>query len=381
MLATIKSLLFYLLDGISLSLFKLERRPIKYNVAIVKLDHIGDFFLAIDSIYSIYKREGKCVLICSKDLASAAECCSFIDNIFPIDVSKYSSNILYRLQTNYKLSNFKVQKAFHMSFSRVFLVGDSVSRFLNCKNKVTFIGDNSNQNNIQKKISLHWYKNLIYTDGESIFEGHLYNKFYESMYRESVTKLDVKLFEDVIKPPLVVANYFVINLGSSSDNKRWSVDKFAELGNEISKKYKYKIILTGSISEKNLAKQFIGVFSNPKIIDNMCGQTSVCEYINLISNAKFVITNDTSASHIAPFFNVLCFVVYGGWHFGRFLPYGKDFRKTPPIVIYKKMYCFGCNVSCYVKKENLTSGFPCVSSLSVKEVLNVINRTLVSKYE
>jgi len=381
MLTNTKSFIFYLIDSICLFLFKLYKQPVQYNTAIVKLDHIGDFFLAIDSIYSIYKREDKCVLICSKDLIGIAECCNFIDNIFPIDVAKYSGNILYRVQINRKLSNFELQRAFHLSFSRVFLIGDSVSRFLNCKNKVAFVGDNSNQNNIQKRISSQWYWNLIPADSDNIFEGCLNNNFYKSVYGDSIIDPDIKLFENVKTPPLINEDYIVINLGSSSANKRWNIHKFAELGSEVCQKYGYKIILTGSKNEKGLAAQFLDIIVDVQKIDNMCGRTSIGEYINLISNAKFVVTNDTSAAHIAPFFNIPCFVVYGGWHFGRFLPYSDDFRKIPPTVIYKKMDCFGCNISCYAKKDDLLSNFPCISSLSVKEVSSVINNTLVSNNE
>jgi len=380
MLATIRSLVYYLLDSVWLPLFKIGRRSIKHDVAVVKLDHIGDFFLAIDSIYSIYKRERRCVLVCSQDIARVTECFDFIDDIFTIDVVKYSSSILYRLQINHQLRKFELNKVFHMSFSRVFLIGDSVSRFLNCKNKIAFAGNDSNQNNIQKKISSRWYQRVISIDG-NIFEGFLNNEFYKNVYGGSVTALDIGSLKNAYVSPSLHEDYIVINLGSSAINKRWSVENFANLGGKICQKYGYKIVLTGSKHEKKLALQFIDIFTDRWQIVDMCGKTSVAEYIGLISNARFVITNDTSAAHIAPFFNVLCFVVYGGWHFGRFLPYGDDFRKMPPIAIYKKMDCFGCDISCYAKEEGLLNGFPCISSLSVEEVLNVINSALVSNNE
>ena len=53
-------------------------------------------------------------------------------------------------------------------------------------------------------------------------------------------------------------------------------------------------------------------------------KTNINELIEAIRDAEFLITNETSAVHIAESVTTKSFCILGGGHFGRFLPYNKN---------------------------------------------------------
>ncbi len=76
------------------------------------------------------------------------------------------------------------------------------------------------------------------------------------------------------------------------------------------------------------------------------GRTSISDVIDIIGNAEFVISNDTSGAHIACAVNTPSVVIVGGWHYDRFFPYHIEDVKPDdklPLIANTKMDCYFCN--------------------------------------
>ena len=108
------------------------------------------------------------------------------------------------------------------------------------------------------------------------------------------------------------------------------------------------------------------------------GQTSSFEFSQIIANGVFVISNESSAAQIAFMTNVSAFVIVGGGHFGRFVPFPASLtgmKKNGVIPVFQKMDCFGCNWSChYVSLKKRRP--PCITEVSVDNVYEEISQFL-----
>lgn len=97
-----------------------------------------------------------------------------------------------------------------------------------------------------------------------------------------------------INPP-----YAVIHPGAKNPMKRWPAQNFAKAADKLASSG-VQIILTGTTEEKDLTKEVATLMKNPAV--NLTGLTSLGSLGLLIKNAKLLLANDTSVSHIATAF-------------------------------------------------------------------------------
>ena len=120
-----------------------------------------------------------------------------------------------------------------------------------------------------------------------------------------------------------------------------------------------KICLVGSKSEQKYTEEIVSQISNEKVI-NTAGTTSLDGLIELISNAKLMVSNDTGPMHIAFSSStpVICL-------FGPCSPNQYGMSKYAHV-IYKNTYCSPCVHDFEIapcKGDNV-----CMQSISTQEV-------------
>src|SRR5699024_1808477 len=92
--------------------------------------------------------------------------------------------------------------------------------------------------------------------------------------------------------------YYIVYPSASLDKKKWEYEKYAELIEKIYVKTKLPVVFCGTNSDIKDVEEVTKNIKTAKYI-NILGKTSVLEFIEVIRRAKFVITNDTGAYHIA----------------------------------------------------------------------------------
>ena len=92
--------------------------------------------------------------------------------------------------------------------------------------------------------------------------------------------------------------YYIVFPSASLDKKKWEYEKYGELIEKIYEKTKLPVVFCGTNSDLTDVSEVIKNIKNAKYI-NCLGKSSVVEFIEIIRRAKFVITNDTGAYHIA----------------------------------------------------------------------------------
>lgn len=146
----------------------------------------------------------------------------------------------------------------------------------------------------------------------------------------------------------IEGKYFVLYPGGTFSQKFWPAEHYAKISEHIYKKTGFLAVLLGVAHEQWVAdnvKKNLNSLTAMSTID-LTGRTSIGDVIDIIGNAEFVISNDTSGAHIACAVKTPCVVIVGGWHYNRFFPYHIEDIKPDdkiPIVANTDMQCYHCD--------------------------------------
>jgi ADP-heptose:LPS heptosyltransferase len=340
------------------------------------LDGLGDFILWLDSAQhykKIYPNK-KITLIINSEHSELAKKIKYWDQIFLLDKVKFTRNIIYRIITLLKLRHLNLDICIHPNFSRFYEYGDTIVRSSNATQRIGFIGNLDNISYKRKSESDLWYTNLIdYKHSDFNHELKKNAEFVSALagIKISAALQDLRFICD--KKKYFPEEYIVIFPGSSWSGKQWPTDKYIEVIKWIINKYNYKMVLCGSKSDKEICTRIKKSLGDS--VENLCEKTSIVDLINIINNSKLLVTNDTSAIHIAAGLGTKAISIVGGGHFGRFLPYPKLQGAENIHVAYNMMDCFGCNWQC-TKKYDVNSCVPCIDTVQVSLVKDQINKIL-----
>ena len=99
------------------------------------------------------------------------------------------------------------------------------------------------------------------------------------------------------KGTVIIAPGGGANTGQRAAIKLWPKNRYLELVDKITKKY--RVIIVGGKEDAPIAKWLIKNARNRKKIRNFCGRTTPAQTAALCGLAKFVVCNDSGAMHIA----------------------------------------------------------------------------------
>ncbi len=149
-------------------------------------------------------------------------------------------------------------------------------------------------------------------------------------------------------------SYAVLVPGARWTTKRWPSDNFGKLSAILP----IKTVVIGSKSDINVAKRIVEL-SNGNAI-SLAGKTNLKELIEVIRDARFVVSNDSGPMHIAAALSVPVFALFGPTDPIRTGPYGNGHT-----VIREEFPC----APCFKKRCN---DVKCMKELSVERVYEII---------
>lgn len=376
-----------------------QRAAAKGRVALVRLDAIGDFVIWLDSAAEFRRQfAGRhIILICNKACKGIAEASGLFDEIVPVDTGRlnYAGNFRFRKELSHELERINVELLIQTAFSRR-VYTDVVSAAVRAEKKLTIRDrsfDNASQGALKATDTI--YDSVIDAgDGhvmELVRNAEFVRKVTGSTFRASVPVLRATEVPDGMIPE---GDYFVVFPGGSFRAKMWPIERFAQAAQFIHDTTGWKCCVCGSPDEKYLANGLTSHY-NGDVID-MTGKTTLLQSIEVIRHAKLLIGNDTSGIHFAAATGTKAVCVFGGWHYGRFLPYkiesgqlsggndndinNNDINKCMPAVCVHDMECFNCRIvdrtSQCQKHMKDTGLFTCVDMVSVQDVTDVLKNVL-----
>lgn len=361
---------------------------------LIRLDLIGDFVLWLDSAraYRELYPDKKIVLCANSVWSELANQQPWWDEVIEIDLTRLRSDKAYCLRLMLSLHWRGFAVAIQPTFSRELAV-DRLVRATGARQRIGQEGDTNNITAIDKSLSDTWYTTLIKADHPESMELTKNADFVRALgaqdFRSSVGNLRP------LGQPLpffkTAEPYILISPGASWRPKAWPAENFAQLANELCLQQTRRIVLCGSPADYALCKSIVGLINasvhalnasvratSPRV-ENLAGQTSLTQLLELIAGAQLMISNDSGNIHLAAALRIPSVCIVGGGHSARFMPYvvENDEDCVLPRTAVHRMDCFGCHWRCKYQIEASTA-VPCVANIAVSQVSEICSKVLVS---
>lgn len=299
-----KEQLLYLLNSITTFCFnKLPRKQksIK-NILIVKLDEIGDMVYAIP-VFDLVKQkfpEAKLTVYCKPAAAQLLVNQKSIDNIVhQLDKSKVDLWIELR-------GTFGTWWQSILAFPLVRLDRGSVR----IKNKLAGGQQHELNTNLQVIKPLFTVSEFVSIQISTSPIIHLSNQNYNV--------IDAYLLKNKLD------KFYLFHTGASVVERRWPIDRFADLAHRIDEKYGFSLILIGGPDEKEFIQNNLHLF--PSSTYSLVGELSLTDLPVLASKAQFFIGNESGPIHIVSTSKIPIIGLYGPGVKDVFYPLGEKVK-------------------------------------------------------
>lgn len=332
------------------------------SLVIVRMDAIGDYILFRNFIEIIARSEKyknhAITLIGNTVWKGIAEHFDneWIDRFIWVNPIKFQKDFLFRKRVLKEIQDTSYSLLFHPTYSRDYYVGETIARYIKAENKITSKGDLANTTRWQKRISDKHYNKFI--ESKDIFEFNRNKQIVEGFIEHTIDLIKPYINKSNVEGNSIQSdNYMTLFIGGGAAFRRWSVDKWIDFISSLLALYDFDILIAGGPEDKSngevIKKHFI---TNERII-NICGKTTLNQLISIIANSNFMVSNETSAVHIAVSVNTPVLVISNGNHYGRFTPFPKSISTNytvvyPPIIekeentdILSKEYSSGSELS------------------------------------
>jgi ADP-heptose:LPS heptosyltransferase len=350
------------------------------TILVVRLDAIGDFVLWVEAAKQLRELYPKpryhLTLLGNVAWSDLAENLNSFDRIISVSRGRFLREIRYRASILKKIRNIGFETAIYPAFSREFLCGDTIIRACGSKERIGFVGDHSNITPWLKRISDRWYTRLIRTENDNGVEIVRNSQFMASLGAQgAMAKKPVMNIPKSWSPAeLRDIPYVVLFPGASWAGRRWPADRFVQIARRIFHRTGWTALICGGAEEAALADRFV---QHDFPVQNWIGRTSIKELAGIIAGARMVITNETSATHLAIAMNVPVVCLLGGGDYGRFLPLPADEGepKSRIVTVSHQMPCFGCRWKCIYEVAD-GEPVPCIQNISLETAWTEIDRLM-----
>lgn len=222
-----------------------------------------------------------------------------------------------------------------------------------------------------------WVRKRIYTD---IIEIHKPKLHLIEFYAEFIQKLGDETcvarpaeFESVELGFEIPEKFFIIFPAASMQVKRWPLDRFAYVAKKIQQKTGMPLVVCGTSHDWPILEEFLKIIPEVQTV-NLVGKTDIRKFIELIGRADLVVTNDTSAYHIAVAQKRKTALICGGYTYTRYANYHYSQQGYPdPVLITNPMKCFDCNNYCKYSNREI---FPCIEGISKEKAWSEIEKMI-----
>ncbi len=301
------------------------------TLLLVKLDEIGDFIL-FHNFISFIRQSKKfshyqitlCGNIIWKELAENLHQ-DEIDQFIWLDKRQFYNNIRYK----YHILKNIYQKGFEVvinpRYSREILFDDAIVKASNASMRIGSEG--SLEKHVRWKRYLftdRYYTQVVPQNLQNLFEFYRNKYFFEKVLGEQISLKKPTLQLKVSNQSLNLPEKYITLFPVAGEKKRmWDISKFSELVKFILYTYSLPVVVCGSSKDKELSQTLYSDIKND-LLQDMTEKTTLSEFVRVIENSILLISNETSAIHIAAAVETPFICISNGKHFGRFNPYPKD---------------------------------------------------------
>ncbi|MES2807177.1 MAG: glycosyltransferase family 9 protein [Bacteroidota bacterium] len=344
------------------------RKPQK-KILIIKTDAIGDYILfrnfieelKISAQFSDYTIDvlGNPLW---KDLALQYDA-PFVNQFIFTKAEGLYDKPWQTLKLGWQLFSNNYSLVLQPSYSRTF-INDGLAGLTAAKQVIGFESDNERIITKYKNKTDHFYTRLLPLPEYVYFEFDRTRYFFESVLGQKLGLNGPSIGDFGADKKGIV-----IFPGAGIVKRTWEADKFLALIKLIREQTQATLYLAGGPGEVAIG-DFVQQNLPPGAVTNLVNKTTLPGLIDLIGGAALIVSNETSAIHIASATKTNCVCILGGGHFERFAPYPLHIINRP-ICVYEKMPCYYCNWDC-IYPTHATAPHPCVSNVFVSNVWQAV---------
>lgn len=375
--------IMYFIDWILLFFIKKPRKKEsdKKKVLFVYNLALGDtvvFSCALRNVRKMYpKEEYEVIIACQKGLNKIYENLEIFDKILPLDFMKAAVNLKERYLMFKKLREEYYDIIIDPIGPEECTTNVLITRGVIGKEKISVI-NKDRKIHCPKFIYINIYDKIIEIHNAKItLIEHYYeffNKLTNNEFKISFIDLPSKKIEIEIPK-----EYFIIYPSASSNLKKWPIDRFAKIAQKVVEKTGLTLILCGTKADKEDNNKLKELVPELEILD-LTDKTEILEFIEIIKNAKFVITNDTGIYHISVISQIPVTIVAGGYTYDRYMKYEFENNYKKPYVVIERQECFNCENRCKYSKE-MGEIWPCLDRITVEQAWKVIDSMINNEYK
>jgi ADP-heptose:LPS heptosyltransferase len=352
------------------------RRKGNRRVLIIKTDAIGDYVLFRNFIellknsaaYSGYDIDLLCNPLCAEIAQEYDK--DFVSRFFFANTEKLYEAPGKILKLGWQLFKRNYDAVLLPSYSRTF-ANDGLAALACARQMVGYTSDTERIDARYKNKTDHFYTRQIELPPGIYFEFDRVKYFFSCFLDETLS-----ISEQYINCNQERDGHIVIFPGAGVERRSWERQKFLEIIKRIKKETLQTVYLAGGPAETAIAAYLEENLPTGSLI-NLTAKTSLVQLIELIGSAGLVISNETSAIHIAAATKTPCICILGGGHFDRFAPYPAH-MSNKPVCVYHKMDCFYCNWNC-IYQIPPGSPYPCIGNCTVEQVWEKVKAVLPAR--
>ncbi|WP_319369855.1 glycosyltransferase family 9 protein [uncultured Ilyobacter sp.] len=326
------------------------------RVLVIRLSSIGDVILTTPVLKEFKKKYPSAIVdfMVLDKFKDSIEGCPYVDNLIIFDKKKYLGiRGLKKFSDSVKGNGYDYVFDLHSKLRSV-----AISRFIGAK---TF----RYRKRALWKTILVKAKIIRYRTDDTIVKNYFGAlKKLEVEYRGE--DLNFTFSPEDLDAVSEYRGFVVFAPGASKNTKKWTADGFGNLARLLKGKYGKKIALIGGGGDNEMCES-INAISQGSCV-NLAGKLSLKESGALLSEADFLVTNDSGPFHISRGVKKKAFVIFGPTDPNMFEydQYG--------VLVYREEPCSPCSL--HGDKVCPKDHFNCMKLLKAEDVLKIIEKNM-----
>lgn len=372
-------ILFYVIDGIMLAFCPREKKKQSDNsrkkVLIVYNLALGDgimFYGVSQGIREIWPEDAfEISIACQTAFAPLYESSGVFDKVLPFDFSGAVLNLRNRMKLFRQLRTVQYDFVIDPIGCEDCTTNIFMTRAAWGKKKIGVL-DTTLKHHTPRWMRRKIYDKIVEINQKQIHLIRYYGELFKTLGAKECRAQPAELPRKKL-PFDTPRRFFVVFPVASMAVKMWPIERYVYITKKIYEKTHMPLVVCGTNHDRASIEEFLSKLSGVEVIDYI-GKTDIMQFTELIGRASLVISNDTSAYHIAVARKVPVAMICGGYTYHRYAryKYAEEGCKDP-VLIHKKMKCFDCNNHCV---HSGFACFPCIEQISQEDAWCVIERMI-----
>ncbi|MDD5867413.1 MAG: glycosyltransferase family 9 protein [Lachnospiraceae bacterium] len=374
-LQRIRSLFFVIDSAILLTLKKPKKKTGKKKVLIVYNMALGDgimFYGVSQYLREIWPTEQyELTIACQKAFKDLYIARGIYDKVLPLDFTGATINLKKRRDLFRLLRSEYYDILLDPVGSEECTTNIFASRAA-CSDKKIGVVNRALPQQLSNKKRRSIYTDVIELEQENMHLIQYYAEIMKRLGANDCVASPASLPE--IKPPVKLPEkFFIVFPVASMDVKKWDVKNYAYIAKKIQEETGLPLVICGTEHDRPSIEEMLSYIPDITYVD-VIGKTNIIEFTSVIGKAEYVVTNDTSAYHIAVARGVKTFMVCGGYTYDRYAHYQyASLGYRDPYLITKHMDCYNCNNHCIYNDFKV---FPCIERVTKEDAWDVISHVI-----